>query len=321
MIETLTQSPPHLLELWDEAMIPPEVITEDDTPVDNWNSEKQQRLLPQTLYQHKDELPFSWPFLVAANVGIFSDWHKPPIVPDVFLSLGVDVPQNWWRKGERVYFVPRFGKPPELVIEIVSNTVGQEDSKKMLDYAQLGVLYYVIYDPDEALSPNVLRAYQLQGHGYRELKHTWFAKLGLGLRLWEGWFEGHHETWLRWCDQKGQVFFTGSEQADEERLRRQWVEEQAELVEEQAEEARTQARLAEAQADHERLQRQAAETRAEQAETQADHERQQRQAAEAQTEHERQQRQAAEAQTEYERLAKEKLAAKLRELGIDPTTL
>jgi hypothetical protein len=238
LVETVSETRPPGLEAWDEAMIPHQVMTEDDTPVDNWSSEKHQRLLTQTLYQHKDELSFSWPFLVAANVGIFTDWHKPPIVPDVFLSLGVDV--------------PRFGKPPELVIEIVSNTVGQEDSKKMLDYAQLGVLYYVIYDPDEALSPNVLRAYQLQGHGYRELKHTWFAKLGLGLRLWEGWFEGHHETWLRWCDQKGQVFFTGSEQAEEELLRRQWVEEQAELSEEQAEEARMQAKLAEAQVEQER---------------------------------------------------------------------
>jgi len=286
VVDTLSPTPPVVLDPWDEAMIPDDVITEDDTPVDNWSSEKHQRFLTQTLYDHKDNLPFSWPFLLAANVGIFSDWHNSPIVPDVFLSLGVDVPQQWWRKGERTYFVPRFGKVPELVIEIVSNKIGQEDSKKKTDYAQLGVLYYVIYDPNKQLSQKILQAYQLHDHSYREMKHAWFAKLGLGLRLWQGWFEGRPEQWLRWCNQAGEVLLTGSEQAAEERLRRQWVEEQAEWAEEQA--------------DQERLQRQLAEERAESAEERA---------------------KLAEERAEQEQQAKERLAAKLRELGLDPTTI
>jgi len=253
-------------------VVPDNVITEDDTPVDNWSSEKHQRLLTQTLYHHQDSLQFSWPFLLAANVGLFSSWQTPPIVPDVFLSLGVDVPQHWWNKGERSYFIPRFGKAPELVIEIVSNKVGHEDGDKMTDYAQLGVLYYVIYNPDKQLSSKVVRAYQLQGNRYREMKHAWFAELGLGLRLWKGMFEGRYEQWLRWCNQAGEVLLTGSEEAEEERLRRQWVEEQVEWAEEQL-------HLVHQQAEQERTQRQLAEE------------------------------------------TNQKLAAKLRELGIDPDTL
>lgn len=40
-----------------------------------------------------------------------------------------------------------FGKMPEVVIEIVSNTRGEEAGRKLRRYAQMGVLYYLIYDP------------------------------------------------------------------------------------------------------------------------------------------------------------------------------
>ncbi len=37
------------------------------------------------------------------------------IVPDVFLSLDVQVPENWWEKQNRCYMIWRFGKPHEVV--------------------------------------------------------------------------------------------------------------------------------------------------------------------------------------------------------------
>ncbi|MCY6488699.1 hypothetical protein [Leptolyngbya sp. GGD] len=45
-----------------------EYVSEDDTPVDNLQSEKQQRLLVEPLYSAK---PIPSPFLAAANVGLF----------------------------------------------------------------------------------------------------------------------------------------------------------------------------------------------------------------------------------------------------------
>lgn len=62
------------------------LVIEDDTPVDNFQSEKQQRLLVEPLYSSK-ALPM--PFLAAANVGLFYKLKGEPIVPDVLLSLGV----------------------------------------------------------------------------------------------------------------------------------------------------------------------------------------------------------------------------------------
>ena len=41
----------------------------------------------------------------------------------------------------------------------------------------------------------------------------WFAKLNLGLTLWEGKFENWDDRWLRWCDRAGDVLPTGEELA------------------------------------------------------------------------------------------------------------
>ena len=103
------------------------LVTEDDTPVDNFASEKQQRLLVCSLYSSWQEQTF----LAAANVGVFHTDGQPAIVPDVFLSFDVQVPENWWDKQNRSYLVWKFGKPPEVVIEIVSNKVGDELGNKL----------------------------------------------------------------------------------------------------------------------------------------------------------------------------------------------
>ena len=102
------------------------LVTEDDTPVDNMPSEKQQRLLTEPLYSSWAGPGGGRTFLAAANVGVFAEARNPAIVPDVFLSLDVQVADNWWDKRHRSYFVWEFGKPPELVVEIVSNREGNE---------------------------------------------------------------------------------------------------------------------------------------------------------------------------------------------------
>jgi len=89
---------------------------EDDTPVDNFQSEKQQRLLVEPLYS-------SWSpdvsFIAAANVGVFYALKQDSIVPDALLSLNVQMPTDWSQKQNRSYFVWEFGKVPEVCVEIV----------------------------------------------------------------------------------------------------------------------------------------------------------------------------------------------------------
>ena len=73
-----------------ELPSPPQVshlITEDDTPVDNMPSEKQQRLLTEPLYSSWSGPGAGRIFLAAANVGVFPVPRNPAIVPDVFLVI------------------------------------------------------------------------------------------------------------------------------------------------------------------------------------------------------------------------------------------
>ena len=192
------------------------LITEDDEPVDNFFSEKQQRLLTEPLYSSWAGPGEGRNFLAAANVGIFYLARNPAIVPDVFLSLDVDLAEDWIEREQKSYFLWEFGKPPEVVIEIVSNREGNEDGEKRKTYARLRVEYYAIYDPMDRVMREPLTVYQLRGFEYERLPAADFPSLGLGLALWKGEFEGHHATWLRWVDARGEFIPTGGERAEQE---------------------------------------------------------------------------------------------------------
>ncbi len=195
------------------------LITEDDEPVDNLFSETQQRLLTEPLYSSWSGPGDGRPFLAAANVGVFYLLRNPAIVPDVFLSLDVEVPEDFWSKEHRSYYLWEFGKAPDIAIEIVSNKVGGEDSEKKEKYARMRVGYYVIFDPYGELMPETLTVYRWNDFRYEKQNSTQFPSLGLGLALWEGEYEGKPDRWLRWTDADGNLIPTGKELADQERQR------------------------------------------------------------------------------------------------------
>lgn len=228
---------------------PNDFITEDDTPVDNLASEKQQRLLTAALYSNlKDQ-----PFLAAANVGIYHTVNQPAIVPDVFVSFNVEVPEDFWPKENRCYFVWNFGKPPDIVIEVVSNRVGNELTHKLKLYEQMRVSYYVVFDPMERLGGDRLQIFELRGLQYQEMPcqengDFWLEQVNLGLTLWQGEFEGGKGPWLRWCDAQGQLLATGDEQAQVAHAEAQQAKEQAAQAQAEAQQAKEQAAQAQAQA-------------------------------------------------------------------------
>ncbi|MDQ3650246.1 MAG: Uma2 family endonuclease [Acidobacteriota bacterium] len=207
------------------------IVTEDDEPVDNLFSAKQQTLLKRPLYASwspppsEDQPQERRKFLAEVNVGIFFAVHQPPLVPDFFLSLDVAPHRDWYDKAHRTYFVWEFGKVPEVVLEIVSNRKGGELTGKLKDYARIGVNYYVVYDPNNHLSKDTLRVYEL-GFGKRYLRRegNQLPDLGLTLTHWQGVFEDREGIWLRWCDAEGRLIPTGEEralqaEAEVERLR------------------------------------------------------------------------------------------------------
>ncbi|MEL6469899.1 MAG: Uma2 family endonuclease [Cyanobacteria bacterium J06623_4] len=210
---------------------------EDDTPVDNFQSAQQQRLLVDTLCSN-DTLPL--PFIAESNVGLFYKLKGDPVVPDMLLSMDVQRAEDLSERRDRAYFVWEFGKVPEICVEIVSNKEGDEvslsakskrkgkvKSKKDL-YAQIGVTYYVVYDPlqqiqdEDNMNGALLRVWSLVSGRYVELtpaagitdvgQSTQLETVGLGLTLWKGPFEEKvTRQWLRWCDSQGQVLPTGAE--------------------------------------------------------------------------------------------------------------
>jgi len=215
-----------------------DLAIEDDTPVDNLITEKQQRLLTEPLYSQPSVL--DCPFLVAANVGVFYGVRQPPIVPDVFLSLNVEVPENWREKKNRTYLVWEFGKPPNVTIEIVSNKEGNELGSKLRDYSRIGIAYYAVFDPLQQLGDTLLRVFELRGNRYQEMTETWLEQVGIGLTLWDGVFEGKHDRWLRWSTREG-VVPTGAEQAEQERQRAEQERQRAEQERQRAERAEARA--------------------------------------------------------------------------------
>lgn len=242
-------------EVFDPATIAPNIdhiVTEDDTPVDNMFSEKQQRLLSEPLYSSWSGPGEGRPFIVAANVGVFAAIYQPPLVPDVFLSLDVKAPQDLWPKNHRSYFLWEYGKPPDVTIEIVSNRKGQDVVRKLTDYARIGVAYYVIFDPDEQLRGGVLRRYELHAGAYVAMSEGWMPRVGLGLTLWRGTFEDVEAAWLRWCDQEGNVIPTGAERAEQERERAEQERERAEQAQTLAQQERERAEQAQTLAQQER---------------------------------------------------------------------
>ena len=86
----------------------------------------------------------------------------------------------------------------------------------------------MIYDPFHRVMRDDLRVYRLRGGRYQRQESPRFPELRLGMRLWEGEFEGvWWSGWLRWTDEHDVLIPTGREQryrADQERHRAEHAE-------------------------------------------------------------------------------------------------
>ncbi|MDJ0661430.1 MAG: Uma2 family endonuclease [Crocosphaera sp.] len=189
----------------------------DDTPVDN----ELQDLIPHVL---KDILALIWEermdWYFGVDMGIYYDPYQPAIVPDGFLSVGV--PRIIDSDLRLSYVLWEEQKVPTLVLEVVSHKRRKEYTQKKDFYAQMGVLYYVIYNPFRKRKPR-LEVYQLNNREYELLQGepVWLAELNLGIGREIGVYQGVEREWLYWYDQDGKRYLTSQEKAKklEEKLR------------------------------------------------------------------------------------------------------
>lgn len=225
------------------------IITEDGAPVDNLFSERQQRLLADSLYASWRGAEENRPFLAMTNVGLFYAISTPPYVPDTLVSLDVRPPDNPFPKKNRSYFIWEYGKPPEIVVEIVSNRKGGELDEKLDGYARLGVTYYIVYDPELLLTRQSLYVFARRDLRFAQIAPDALPGIGLGVTLWDGEYEDMSGTWLRWIDSEENLLLTGRERAEQERQRAEQERQRAEQERQRAEQERLRAEQERQRAD------------------------------------------------------------------------
>lgn len=147
-------------------------------------------------------------------MGIYYIGNKSAIVPDAFLSLGVErfVDDN----GRSSYVLwEEDGIPPILALEIVSQTYNHEYEQKKLDYAELGILYYIIYAPTRLRRKcQSLEVYRLVNSEYvlQPGDKIGMPEVGLGIGREEGTYQDRTREWLYWYDENGNRHSTQEEQ-------------------------------------------------------------------------------------------------------------
>lgn len=197
----------------------------DFTPVDNELQILVTSLLGDILaWLWRDRTNWFW----GINMGVYYNPEKPAIVPDGFLSLGVE---RLTRPGGRLsYVVWQEGKVPILAVEHVSKTYGLEYDSKKDEYAGIGVSYYVVYNPEHYSRDqhNPLEVYHLVNGQYvlQSGEPVWIPEIGLGIGRGQGTYRAWTREWLYWYDQKGNRLSTPAEVAEHlaERLQQMGVD-------------------------------------------------------------------------------------------------
>lgn len=183
--------------------------TDDGEPVDSIHAGLQRNLLVTSLHA-------SWKpgidYFAAANVAIYPKPEPDPLVPDMFLSLNARVPQDMTDPRNHCYFVWRFGKPPDVIVEVVASDCDGELSYKREQYARMGVSHYMVFDPHRLIQQDQLSAWSLRvsGKAYRN-EAMRFEDIGLAAKLWEGSHSGMKGVWMRWTDLNGNMLLNWEE--------------------------------------------------------------------------------------------------------------
>jgi Uma2 family endonuclease len=216
-----------------------ELPDSDDTPVDN----ELQDLIPGLL---KATLAMAWPermdWFFGVDMGIYHDPDLPPIVPDGFLSLGVE---RFYDPNLRPsYVLWEEKKLPILVLEVVSQTYRGEYSTKKAEYARLGILYYVVYNPFRRRKPR-LEVYKLVNNIYefQDGNPVWLPEISLGIGMEQGTYLGIPREWMYWYNQQGQKLLTPEEDKKLAQQKAQLAEQKAQLAEQKAQLAEQKAQL------------------------------------------------------------------------------
>jgi Uma2 family endonuclease len=186
-----------------------DLLDSDETPVDN----ELQELVP-TLLKHL--LSMIWgdraDWFMGIDMGIYYDPDQPPIVPDAFISLGVEAVKGENLRSSYVLW-EEGGILPQFVLEVVSKKYRAEYSSKKAFYEELGVLYYAVYNPHRRRKAT-LELYKLIQGKYLPVvgNPVWMPELELGLGRERSRYQGREREWLFWYNAGGERYLMAEEQ-------------------------------------------------------------------------------------------------------------
>ena len=251
-----------------------ELPCSDDTPVDNEN----QNTIPNWLLAILEAIwgtRQDWFFGV--DMGIYDreaqQKRAPAVIPDGFLSVGVPRHKREG-KGRLSYVIQEENEiVPILALEFVCKTYGQEYGEKMQDYSQLGVKYYIIYNPEYSRRDKhqPFEVYKLVNGEYQLQKEEpfWIPEIELGIGRVQGQLGGIIREWLAWYDEAGMPYPLPQEliqrleeqliqldrQLNQERQRAEQERQRAAQIEQALEQERQRAEQIEQDLEQERLEK------------------------------------------------------------------
>lgn len=231
-----------------------ELPDSDETSVDNELQDLMPGLLKQILAQIWHD---RWDWFFGVDMGIYYEPDLPAIVPDGFLSIGVE---RLFDEELRLSYVmwEEANISPCFVLEVVSTKYRGEYSRKKAFYAELGVLYYAVYS-SKRRRKSPLEVYHLVNDKYVLLSGNpiWMPEIGLGIGRDRGTYQGIQREWLYWYNEQGERYPTPEERAEQAEQRAKQAQQQAEQAQQRSIELEQQIAL-----ERQRAERLAAQLRA-----------------------------------------------------------
>ncbi len=127
------------------------------------------------------------------------------------------------------------GVVPIMTLEMVSHKLGGEYDEKMAIYARLGVLYYVIYNPEfwRRDKHEPFEVYKLVNGKYQlqSGEPYWMPEIRLGIGRGQTRFGNLPQEQLAWFDDRGHRYLTPEEQVTQERQRAEQAQQRAQQLE------------------------------------------------------------------------------------------
>jgi Uma2 family endonuclease len=200
----------------------------DETPVDNELQNNIPNLLLSLLnWIWRDRQ--DWFFAVDMCYYYEPNIEDPPkskaIVPDAMLAIGV--PRLKDEGGRLSYVLWQEQVKPIMVLEVISKKYNGEYEKKLTQYQELGILYYVVYNSlsgrrGRYKKHESLEVYKLTNGKYELMpsvtlletgRVVWIPEIELGIGCERRNFGNWERDWLYWYDRNCVRYPTAEERA------------------------------------------------------------------------------------------------------------